>query len=321
MIKELAKQFIIDYQAFSGPVLVTGAGGCIGSWIVAMLNCAGVSVIAMDLKEDTSRLKLLMDKEKLALINWVIGDITDTDFVFKAVGQHEPQAIIHLAALQIPFCAADPIKGAKVNVVGLVNIMEAARKHGVERIAYASAVAAYGAIDSKKYQPTLYGAYKLCCENICETYYQNLNIPSIGLRPGGVYGVARDQGLTAQPTQAILAAAAGKPFTISFSGSMSALFAGEVAAAFIKTVSQEITGSSVYNICGSKTTVEDWMQIVKDLKPEAEIHIEGSPLKFPAYLDDDPLRRQIGDYGNMNLAKGTKLTFEAFSHLITNGLL
>jgi nucleoside-diphosphate-sugar epimerase len=320
MLENIARQFKIDGKKLTGPVLVTGAGGCIGSWIVSMLHDAGIPTVAMDLKKDTSRLGLLMNKEEIAAINWATGDITDTEYVSRTVAEHKPQAFIHLAALQVPFCAADPVMGAKVNVVGLANVMEAVRENGVERFAYASSIAAYGAMDSEKFHPTIYGAYKLCNENFCDVYYKSMGIPSIGLRPGNVYGVARDQGITAKTTQAILAAAAGKPFTIPFSGPISALYTGEVAAAFIKAVSQPVVGAEVFDINGSNTSVEEWMQLVSDINPDAKIKIEGNILPLPVGVDD-PLRKHIGDYGSISLAEGTRVTYDAFSGLLANGQL
>jgi len=56
-------------------------------------------------------------------------------------------AIVHLAALQVPFCKADPVRGASVSVVGTVNVFEAARKLGIQRLTYASSIAAYGAME------------------------------------------------------------------------------------------------------------------------------------------------------------------------------
>jgi nucleoside-diphosphate-sugar epimerase len=58
--------------------------------------------------------------------------------------QFKPTNIIHLAALQLPFCKADPSVGAQVNVVGTVNIFEAAKRFGIRHVAYASSAAVYG---------------------------------------------------------------------------------------------------------------------------------------------------------------------------------
>ena len=71
-----------------------------------------------------------MAESELAQVQGFTGDIADTAAVNNAVEKSGAKAIIHLAALQVPFCKADPIAGAKVNVVGTINIFEAARKFG-----------------------------------------------------------------------------------------------------------------------------------------------------------------------------------------------
>ena len=126
-------------------------------------------------------------------MTWIEGDIADAEAVDRAVAENGVGAILHLAALQVPFCRADPVAGARVNVVGTVAVFEAARRHGVRRLAYASSIAAHGAPAESPYASTLYGAYKACDEAIARTYWQDWTVPSIGLRPGIVYGVGRDQ--------------------------------------------------------------------------------------------------------------------------------
>src|SRR5258707_15605341 len=128
-----------------------------------------------------------------------------------------------------------PRAASKVNVVGTVNIFEAARGLGIRRIAYASSIAAYGAMDEGHgAMHTLYGAYKYCDEQVAKVYSQDWSVHSVGIRPGVVYGVGRDQGLTSKTTAAILAAAAGKPYEVPFTGGVSWLYAGEAASAFIR---------------------------------------------------------------------------------------
>ena len=192
---------------------------------------------AIDLTEDKRRPRLLMSESELAHVRWFTGDIADTDAVMGAVEKSGAKAIVHLAALQVPFCKADPMAGARVNVVGTVNVFEAARKLGIKRVAYASSIAAHGVFDPKTLA-TLYGAYKYCNEQTAKVYAQDWQVPSVGLRPGVVYGVGRDQGMTSKTTVAILAAAAGRPYAIPFRGPVSWLHAGEVASAFLKAVSK-----------------------------------------------------------------------------------
>jgi nucleoside-diphosphate-sugar epimerase len=207
----MLEYFPIDKNDFEGKVLVTGAGGCIGSWALALLNRAGVPAAAFDLSEDKRRPKLLMADADLAKVQWLTGDIGDSETVRKAVKASGARSIIHLAALQVPFCKADPVAGAQVNVVGTINVFEAARKLGIKRIAYASSIAAHGAIEGHGTLPTLYGAYKHCNEQTAKVYSNDWGVHSVGLRPGVVYGVGRDQGMTSKTTVAILAAAANQP--------------------------------------------------------------------------------------------------------------
>lgn len=308
--------FPVSADEFDGPVLVTGAGGCIGSWTLDLLERAGVTVHAFDLQIDQRRPSLLMNEAALKRITWHAGDIADTQAVKDVVARTGARAIIHLAALQVPFCRADPVAGALVNVVGTVNVFEAAKASKVERITYASSVAAYGALDNGGAMSTLYGAYKYCNEQTAKVYSEEDGLHSVGIRPGVVYGVARDQGMTSKTTVAILAAAAGQPYTIPFSGDVSWLFAGEVASAFIRSVAKVRTGAPVFDLNGKLAGVEEGMKMLKALAPDAHIDISGKPLAFPMGHSDEPLKAYIGDYGQIPLQAGIQATFESFRQLL-----
>ena len=310
------EHFPVSAKDFDGPVLVTGAGGCIGSWTLALLERAGVQVHAFDLQVDQRRPGLLMSPEALNRITWHAGDIADTQAVKAVVADSGACAIIHLAALQVPFCRADPVAGALVNVVGTVNVFEAAKAAGVKRITYASSVAAYGALDNGGAMSTLYGAYKYCNEQTAKVYSEENGLHSVGIRPGVVYGVARDQGMTSKTTVAILAAAAGQPYTIPFSGDVSWLFAGEVASAFIRSVSCERTGAPVFDLNGKLASVQAGLDILSALSPQARIDITGEPLAFPMGHSDEPLKAYIGDYGQVPLQAGIQDTYERFRQLL-----
>ncbi len=311
-------RFAINAQDFDGPVLVTGAGGCIGSWAVALLTRAGVEVAVFDLTQDKRRPELLMSAAELARVRWLTGDIAETKSVMLAVEASQARAIIHLAALQVPFCKADPIAGARVNVVGTVNVFEAARQHGIKRIAYASSVAALGAIEEGA-TPTLYGAYKYCDEQIARVYWQDWQVPSVGIRPGVVYGIGRDQGMSSKTTVAILAAAAGKPYTIAFRGGVSWLHAGECAAGFIRAVAAVRSGAPVFNMNGVYASVEDGVRVLKGIAPDARIDVTGQPIAFPMDRSDDPLREHIGDYERIALEDGIRDAYESFKRLLAAG--
>ena len=168
--------------------LVTGALGCIGAWTAVTLVREGVGVVAFDLSDDDRRLRLIADAGELAPISFARGDITDLRTVERVLAEHEITHIVHLAALQVPFCRENPVLCAHVNVTGTVNVFEAAKRLGLANtIAYASSAAVYdqqGAIAPS----TLYGVYKVADEGIARVYAGESGVASIGLRPFTVYG-------------------------------------------------------------------------------------------------------------------------------------
>ena len=100
--------------------LVTGAFGCIGTWVVCDLVRAGVAVTALDLGGEPARWPLAMSDDEIGRVRRRQGDITDLEQVERVLDEDGITHVIHLAALQVPFCRADPPLGARVNVLGTV---------------------------------------------------------------------------------------------------------------------------------------------------------------------------------------------------------
>ena len=319
----MLNHFTIPSNAFAGPVLITGAGGCIGAWTISMLLKNNIDVIACDLTNNKKRPELLIDSQDLSKVPWIEGDISDTESVLNTIEKYKPESIIHLAALQVPFCAADPTGGAKVNVVGTVNVMEAAKQNSIKRIAHASSMAAHSFLPGSDSLKTLYGAYKMCDEQISEVYWQDHKVPSVCLRPAIVNGVGRDQGMTSKQTVAMLAAALGQPYDIPYKGNVSHLSAAEVASAFIHSVSYDGDGAFVFDIFGESVNINETIKMIKEIKPNAKITSSGSEMPFPSKLSDIPLRKhlkeRINDYGSIDTKTMISETIKAFEILIQAG--
>src|SRR5215211_4695834 len=96
---------------------ITGAQGCIGSWIVKTLIERGDDAIVFDRSDDSRRLSAIMSPDYLARVRFIIGDITDRAAALSGLRNSEAQRVIHLAGLQVPACKSDPVTGAQVNVV------------------------------------------------------------------------------------------------------------------------------------------------------------------------------------------------------------
>lgn len=301
-----------------GTTLVTGAAGCIGAWVVAALAARGMPVTVLDASDNRARLKLVMEADAAEAVSWTVGDIADFEGLLRLIKRHEVRSIIHLAALQVPFCKADPINGARVNVVGSVAVFEAAKRVGISRLVYASSVAAVGVGGPPS---TLYGVYKAADEGIARVYEQDWQVPSIGLRPHTVYGPGRDQGLTSAPTLAMVAAAADTPLEIPFSGALQMQYAGEVADIFVQATLAEPGGAAVFDLKGSPTTIEDIVGAISRVKPHHQITVAGESLPFPADFSDAELVQRIGDWEHVGLDLGVARSIAAFEALVQRGLV
>src|SRR5262249_61073165 len=123
--------------------------------------------------------------------------ITDAETVARVVVEREITNVIHLAGLQVPTCRANPRLGAMVNIIGTINVFEAAKNSGgrVKRIAYASSAAVFGKSDGPAHEGvaggmnTHYGAFKRSNEDNARIYFLENGVNSAGLRPLAVDGL------------------------------------------------------------------------------------------------------------------------------------
>ncbi|MFN8471401.1 MAG: NAD-dependent epimerase/dehydratase [Anaerolineae bacterium] len=315
--------------------LVTGALGCIGAWTLRILLDQNKRVVVLDLGSVPTRPRLLLTEDELSRVTFVQGDVSDLATVERVVSEHGVTHIIHLAALQVPFCKADPVLGARVNVAGTVNILETARRSGgqVRATAYASSIAVFGPPedypsgpipDAAALEPTtLYGVYKQANEGTARIYWQDWSVPSIGLRPAAIYGVARDQGLTSSPTKAMLAAALGLPYHIPFGGVNCMQWAADIARIFIQSVDAEWQGAGVFNVGGAMADMARVIALIEAAAPEARgtLTYDDRQLPFPYNFDDASLATVIGAIQHVELADGIAATVERFRRLAADGVL
>lgn len=310
--------------------MITGSMGCIGAWVLRNLVDQGVKVIATDLATDPVRPALLLSPEELETITFASLDVTDKNAVNSAVAEHGVTHIIHLAGLQVPFCRANPSLGSAVNVVGTVNIFEAARHNGVQGLSYASSLAVLGPADLYTEKPvkddvpllptTLYGVYKVANEGTAKIYWQDWQVGSVGLRPYIVYGVARDQGMTSDIAKAMLAVAAGRPFHIRFDGPVALQHANDVAKMFIGTARAGYQGAAGCNLRNDVMEISDFVQTLTSMYPSAQItYTENAPLPFPADLDDSGLRGILGEVPHTPLQAAIEQDVNRFKALLDAG--
>ncbi|MGI9382844.1 MAG: NAD-dependent epimerase/dehydratase family protein, partial [Methyloligellaceae bacterium] len=140
-------------------ILITGASGFLGAWIMQRLSKEDVDVIACDLRPDETRLQMVTEGHAPANVTWEQLDVSDTDKAVALAKRYEPAAIIHLAALLIPDCRDNPPAAVRINVLGDANMFEAARQVGNTSVVFTSSAAARPR-GPKNRVANLYGAFK-----------------------------------------------------------------------------------------------------------------------------------------------------------------
>jgi len=316
-------------------VLVTGGYGCIGSWIVRNLLERGDEAFIYDLKEDTRRMRQIMTEEQVRRVRFIQGDVTDLPSLKAALEKHAVTHVIHLAGLQVPVCRADPVLGAKVNVLGTLAVFEAVREAQgrVERLVYASSAAVFGppeayaagrlGDDVPLAPATHYGYFKCCNEGNARIYFQDHGLSSIGLRPWTVYGVGRDFGMTSEPTKAIKCLALGRPYHISYGGWQDLQFVDDVARVFIRCLEAPYRGAKSYNLRGDVVDLPAFHRALCEVDPAAaKLITHGDRQIAIAYdLDDAALQRDVGPIAKTPLVEGIRRTLAQFQQLQSEGRL
>jgi UDP-glucuronate 4-epimerase len=293
--------------------LVTGALGCIGAWTCAELAAEGADVIGFDLGTDDRRVRLATEAE----IPLVHGDISDREAVMKAFDDHGITHVIHLAALLIPSIKRDPPYGTAVNIGGTVNVLDGAKTRGIH-VAYASSAAVYSQVDDTGgpvandavgHPVTFYGVHKQTCEALARIFWQEERVPSIGIRPFIVYGPGRDAGLTASPSLAMAAAAAGEGYEIAFGGRTQLQFAPDTARVFIAAARAADAGARAFNLGGPASTLAEAARAIEAAAPGVSIGVdEQTILPFPEEFDGAPLEDAVGPIAWTPLADGVRQT-------------
>jgi UDP-glucuronate 4-epimerase len=301
--------------------LVTGALGALGAWTVRSLLDRGEAVVTYDLGGSDHRLRLALSEDELAALPRVDGDVTDLAHLERVMDEHDVTGVIHLAALQVPFVRADPMAGARVNVSGTVNVLEAVRrrKDRIGHVVYASSIAVYGAggtLDAADVPGTLYGVTKRANEGAALRYSEDYGVSSIGLRPHTVYGPARDQGMTSAPTVAMLATAAGVPFRIPFGGSVQLQYAPDVGEAFARTAELEYDGASVHNVDGPVVAISDLVGLLGE-----GITADDQALPFPGGVDGSSFVALLGGSVMRSVQDGVIDAVQRFERLLAAGLV
>jgi UDP-glucose 4-epimerase len=264
--------------------IVTGGAGFIGSNLVDALLDQGAEVDVVDTLVTGRRSNLEAGAlDRGAQLHEV--DITDADALTALVGDIAPDVLFHLAAqIDVRRSIDDPAFDASVNVVGTINVLEAARQAGVGRVVNTSTGGAiYGdaeIIPSPETTPALpmaaYGQSKFCAERYLGWYGRLYGQSNVTLRLGNVYGPRQDP----LGEAGVIAIFCGKlrahqrP-TIYGDGRQTRdyIYVGDVVRAQLAAGQSAVTGE--INVgTGRETSVLDILEVLEELEPEAAASFE-----------------------------------------------
>jgi UDP-glucose 4-epimerase len=249
-------------------ILVTGGCGFIGSATISLLlrEFSPSRIVILD---NLVRGKMANVATALAdsRVEFVRGDIRDVGAVRNAIDGMD--AVIHLAALRITACSADPQQAMEVMCDGSFNVVDAARLNGVKKIVAASSASIYGLAEifptPESHHPynnkTWYGASKVMLEGLLRSYHDMFHLPYVALRYFNVYGERMD--IHGKYTEVLIRwmerINAGEPPLILGNGlqSMDFVHVDDVARMNVLSLLSDV-GDEVFNVAsGTETTLND----------------------------------------------------------------
>ena len=312
-------------------VLVTGAGGFIGSHLTAHLADLNANVKAFvryNSRNDWGMLELL-PKDALNQIEVIMGDLRDADAVRHAA--KEVDIIFHLGSLiAIPYSYIHPRETIETNVIGTLNILTAAKENGIEKIVHTSTSEVYG---TARYVPidedhplqgqSPYSASKIGADKIAESFYCAFDLPVAIIRPFNTYG-PKQSARAVIPTIITQALTKEKIFLGSLHPTRDYTYVTDVVEGFIKVAESPKSVGDVINIGSNfEISIGDLAnKIISLLGKKTEIITDPARIRPQdseverLWCDNTKAKRLLGWVPKTALDDGLKRTIEWISEHI-----
>lgn len=305
------------------PVLVTGAGGFIGSHLTEELLRRGARVRAMVHYNGAGRWGWLdeADPALMRRCEVVAGDVTDPFFVREAVAGR--RTVFHLAALiAIPYSYRAPASYVQTNVVGTLNVLEACRAAKVRKLVHTSTSEVYG---TARYVPidedhplqgqSPYSASKIGADQLAESFHRSFGLPVAIARPFNTYGPRQSARAVLPTILSQLLSGAGTLRLGSLSPVRDFNFVSDTVAGFLAVAASAKTVGRVVNIgSGRGVTVGRAVELAQAAAGRRARVVEERARVRPA--GSEVLRlvcgnaaiRRLGWRPRVDLAEGLRLT-------------
>jgi UDP-glucose 4-epimerase len=315
-------------------VLITGGMGVIGSMVGCRFVQEGHRPVLMARHLDKGLIRPIEDQVDIEL-----GDVLDLPRILSIIESYKITHIIHTAALIGLLSYKNPPQSIQINVIGALNILEAARFMKVQRVVYTSAKGVYGDITGEYDHPTckpfdedhpknpirIYESAKLMGEHIGQFYQRTYGLEFVALRFSQTYGPGKTVtkwGGRAIPSQIIEGAYSGKPVRVEKGGDQKSdfIYTKDVAHGIYLACTKPEIHYTAYNIgTGVGVTLKDFGEEVKRLIPEADIQI-GPGLDYMGerrygIFDITRAQQDLGFYPQFTLRKSVEDYIETLKRL------
>ena len=302
-------------------ILVTGGAGFIGSHLVRHLLAKGENVTALD-NLSTGLAENLPPEAKL-----VEMDILDEELP-KVVAAGAFDAIVHLAAqTMVDTSIKDPLLDTRENLLGTVQVLEAARAANVKRVIFASTAAAYGDVKEddlpvREAQPTepmsFYGLSKLSVEKYLEMYRKIYGMEYVVLRFANVYGERQGDGGEGGVISIFAKAVAeGRDITIYGDGEQTRdfVYAGDIAEGILAALRTEEVNAAYNLSTQTETSLRELVSLLAEIRGREIVPKYGAEREGDIYksmLSNSRARRGLDWQPATTLAEGLRRTYEYF---------
>lgn len=303
--------------------LITGGSGCVGSYLIRDLLARGSKVINYDFSPNNRILSQVIPAEALPEVVSISGDVTDLPHLSRVIAEHKVEAIFHLASLQIPASNANPYVAERINIGGLLNVLEAARLLGVRKVIWSSSIAVFGTPEEYGNRPvpndahhrpqSVYGACKSFGEYILNYYADTYGVNTIGLRYTAIYGVGREQGRTSFTTEMIRKAASLEPYDVPFGDDLiDWQYVEDVSKVTLRALDVDQTKTRIFNTCGEVRSVADGVAFLRTLEPKANLALTPGTFGIAWEYDCEPMKTELGFTHEYSMEQGIERTFNLY---------